>query len=53
MTSEFEILRWMQMMPRNIEWKCSSLVFLFEYELSIFKMFLLKIVTKLSGFLSK
>ena len=53
MTSEFEIFRWMQVMPRNMEWKCSSLVFLFEYKLSISKMFSLKNVTKLSGFLSK
>ena len=50
MTSEFEMFRWMQVMPQNMEWKCSSLVFLFEYKLSIFKMFLLKDVTKLSGF---
>ena len=40
-------------MPQNMERKCSSLVFLFEYKLSIFKMFSLKNVTKLSGFLSK
>ena len=30
-----------------MEWKCSSLVFLFEYKLLISKMFLLKNVTKL------
>ena len=53
MTSEFEIFRWMQVMPRNMEWKYSSLVFLFEYKLSIFKMFSLIFFTKLSGFLSK
>ena len=29
-------------MPRNMEWKCSSLVFLIEYKLSISKMFSFK-----------
>ena len=53
MTSEFEIFRWMQVMPQNMEWKCSSLVFLFEYKLSFFKMISLKDVRKLSGFLSQ
>ena len=42
MTSEFEICRRVQVMPRNMEWKCSSLEFLFEYKLSIFKIFSLK-----------
>ena len=52
MTSEFEIFRWMQVMPPNMEQKFCSLVFLFEYKLSIFTMFSLKDVTRLSGFLS-
>ena len=52
MTSEFEIFRWMQVMPPNMEWKC-SLVFLFWYKLSIFTVFSLNNVTKLSDFLSK
>ena len=51
---EFEIFRWMQVMPPNVDHRCSSLVFfLLGYKLPIFTMFSLQNMRKLSGFLSK